>query len=176
MDVVDAWDISRDARKYDGPYPIVAHPPCGPWSRLRHLCKHQDPELAIIAVDQLRTYGGVLEHPAQSKLWDACRLPRPGELSYEPDIWTLEVDQVRWGHVARKRTWLLFCGVPKGAIGQIPPDREPTHWVSAPARVRRSNPDRRACSAQQARRTPPAFARWLVSLAKRASMARDIEE
>lgn len=160
----------RDAKLYDGPWPLVAHPPCGPWGAMRHMCKRQDPACALRAIEQVRRWGGVLEHPAYSRLWAHCELPRPGEV---PDVWggrSIEVEQVRWGHVARKRTWLYLVGV--RSIGAIPPSREPTHWVCGSR-----NPNRRGrggivpsgikvCSAQQRRRTPPAFAEWLVALAR----------
>ena len=67
-----------------------------------------------IAVEHVRKYGGVLEHPAGSKLWGACAMPPPGlwlnetRSKYADDAceadayggYTIEVRQVEWGHVA----------------------------------------------------------------------------
>lgn len=161
MALVECWDEKRDARLYEGPHPVVAHPPCGPWGRLARFCTKQDASCGPRAVEQVRAYGGVLEHPAGSRLWDACNLPPP----WHPDDHgrTIEVEQVRWGHVARKRTWLYMVGV--ADAGQFPPAREPTHWVRkrpgeiVPAGIK-------MCSPEQRRRTPIAFAEWLVSLAR----------
>src|SRR5689334_6621614 len=74
---VDCWDESRDARLYDGPHPVVAHPPCGPWSKLRHLCKEETADCGLRAVDQVRRFGGVLEQPEHSKLWDELEIEKP---------------------------------------------------------------------------------------------------
>lgn len=55
---VDCWDVERDARRYDGPHPIVAHPPCGAWGRLRHLHRRNDADCAPRAVEQVQKWGG----------------------------------------------------------------------------------------------------------------------
>jgi hypothetical protein len=173
MSGVNAWDATRDAKRYRGPWPIVAHPPCGPWGQLRHLSKHDDPTCAPRAVAQVRKCGGVLEHPCGSKLWDHCGLPRPGRGRDAFGGYTVEVCQVDWGHVARKRTWLYCVGVPLSAHETRPP-REPTHYVGLDHRWRRTARETGkrvllGCSAEQRRRTPIDFACYLIKLARAAS-------
>lgn len=159
------YDEKRDACTYDGPHPVVAHPPCGPWSKLRHLYCGNEHALAPHAVEQVRRWGGVLEHPAHSKLWAAMQMPAPKE---PPDRFggrTIEVDQCNWGHVARKRTWLYLVGVRNNAV-KLPPERSPTHWASGGGTGRgKVPPGIKVCSAAQRRRTPVAFAEWLLDLA-----------
>ena len=69
----DVYDMERDARIYDGPHPVVAHPPCRAWGRLRVFASPRPDErnLARLAVAMVREFGGVLEHPAGSTLWAA---------------------------------------------------------------------------------------------------------
>lgn len=173
MPGVDCWDEQRDARAYDGPHPVVAHPPCGPWGNLRHLYRGAEHDCARRALEQVRQFGGVLEHPAGSRLWHAMQLPMPGELPDALGGTTFEVEQVAWGHVARKRTWIYVVGVPRDVVARsIRTGGIPTHWVSGGRKKTRKGsggliPEGiKACSAQQRRRTPPAFAEWLVSLAR----------
>jgi len=178
---IDCWDEARDARGYDGPAPIVAHPACGPWSRLRHLYRGGEggPELAVRALEQVRAFGGVLEHPAESKLWwhDSTLGEHLGRFGAHVDRfggYCLAADQCEWGHVARKRTWLYLVRVPRSALEAPPfPGREPTHWVSGgrgrvgkKAKTTPVPPGIKVCSAQQRRRTPPLFAEYLVRLAR----------
>ena len=108
------WTIERDARKYAGPYPVVAAPPCAQYCQMRHLSK-DDPEAyscAPRAVEQVREFGGVLEHPARSDLWRVADLPMPGGIDRDKyGGWSLEVRQFDFGHVSLKKTWLYIVGV-----------------------------------------------------------------
>jgi hypothetical protein len=175
---VDCWTKERDARLYDGPWPVVAHPPCGPWGALRHLYRGDEHDCAPRALAQVHAFGGVLEHPAGSKFWDAASLPKPGENWSDYSGHAVEVEQVEWGHVARKRTWLYLVGVPRSAIEAPPfPGRQPTHYASG-GRTSSSRtggavpPGMKVCSAQQRNRTPVLFAGYLVRLARAAGEAR----
>jgi hypothetical protein len=123
-----------------------------------------EPSVSQIAVEQVRRWGGVLEHPEGSVLWLAARLPLPGGLPDEHGGWSIEVDQVSWGHRARKRTWLYVVGVRPSDI-VILRGGTPTHRIA----VDRRKPNRsglKELSAQGRRRTPRAFAEFLVAIAR----------
>ena len=175
---VDCWDVARDARKYGGPGPVVAHPPCGPWGRLKHLYRGSEHDCGPIAVAAVRQFGGVLEHPARSLLWAYCEMPEPGTPCDQHGGFSIEVEQCAWGHVARKTTWLYFVGVSRELVlAGVKTGGVPTHWVSgfrtstgrSPKHYKQNGsavpPGIKVCSAQQRRRTPRAFAEWLVCLA-----------
>jgi hypothetical protein len=119
---VDPWDQQRDARLYDGPWPVVAHPPCSSWCQLASVNQARwgsmigdDDGTFEAALAAVRRFGGVLEHPAYSIAWDRYGLPRPVRGGWaqsidDPGI-TTEVSQSAYGHDARKRTWLYAVGV-----------------------------------------------------------------
>lgn len=119
---VDPWDEKRDARLYPGPHPVVAHPPCSRWCRLAGLVearwghkRGEDGGSFASALDSVRRYGGVLEHPAYSDAWAVFNLPRPsregGWVGGLCGGWSAHVEQLRYGHVAKKATWLYAYGV-----------------------------------------------------------------
>jgi hypothetical protein len=119
---VDPWDIARDARKYQGPHPVVAHPPCSSWCQLAPINQARyghpvgaDDGCFAAALAAVRTWGGVLEHPANSYAWPAFGLERPPvDGGWIRDIfggWTCQVAQGHYGHDAAKGTWLYACHV-----------------------------------------------------------------
>ncbi len=121
---IDPWDEARDARKYTGPYPVIAHPPCQRWGRFWHgstAKPHQyrlgeDGGCFAAALTAVRNYGGVLEHPAHSKAWGFFGLEKPkaGQGWIKADEyggWTCHVEQGHYGHIARKATWLYASKV-----------------------------------------------------------------
>jgi len=55
-----------------------------------------------------------LEHPAYSDAWPAFSLPKPQREGWQRGIcggWSAHVEQGRYGHVAKKATWLYAFGV-----------------------------------------------------------------
>lgn len=120
---VDPWDIKRDAMRYEGPHTVVAHPPCARWCRLAGLVESRyghkrgdDGGTFAFALECVRRFGGVLEHPAWSDAWAAYGLPVPPRGGgWTRSIWcggaTCEVLQSSYGHRARKPTWLYAHGV-----------------------------------------------------------------
>ena len=170
---VDPWSLERDAKNYRGPWPVVAHPPCGPWGRLRRFSTKQDPTLGPLAVRQVQQYGGVLEHPSSSKLWEFMDLPLPGELPgvRQTPGFTVQVDQVNWGHPARKRTWVYIVGVKPEEVDVAPPfpNRKPERVIGSSTRGRRETAERLTyASKRTALLSPPAFSDWLIDIASRA--------
>lgn len=162
---IDAFAATQDARRYAGPHPIVAHPPCGPWGRFWWNYKGGEGarSCGLRAVEQVRKWGGVLEHPAHSSLWDAAGMPAPGEGHDHDDGYTLEVRQVDWGHPAVKPTWLYIVGADPADIPPVPLPGQPTHVM---VRLRRNKNELPELRKNLRHLTPPRFAAWLVELAR----------
>ncbi|HMJ55681.1 MAG TPA: hypothetical protein VK540_26580 [Polyangiaceae bacterium] len=166
MEGVECWGEERDAKNYAGPWPVVAHPPCGPWGRLRFLCRLQDPACGPAAVQSVREFGGVLEHPVDSLLWRRCGMPLPGWLPDEFGGRTYAVRQVAWGHSCEKPTWLYVVGVdPSLVLAGIRTGGVATHRVTSGPR----GPQFPTATNVKRRLSPPAFAEWLVELARTVS-------
>lgn len=65
---VDLWGVSRNALTYAGPYPVICHPPCGPWGKYRSVSKESKLHGAA-AMHFVHKWGGVVEHPVGSSLF-----------------------------------------------------------------------------------------------------------
>lgn len=74
---VDPWDVQRDARRYAGPWPIVAHPPCERFGRWAGKEIGQDGGCFEAALTVARLYGGIIEHPADSHAWRLYGIKAP---------------------------------------------------------------------------------------------------
>jgi hypothetical protein len=187
LDGVDPWDKARDARQYTGPHPVVAHPPCERWGRYwgggpsvkvpRKM--GDDGGCFKSAINAVRAYGGILEHPEGSHAWRAFHLntpPRHGGWVVADWVggWTCCVEQGAYGHRARKATWLYARGVelPSLLWGKNPGPfvrLEPGHRSTAEGQLKRSAaPPIERISAFERIGTPLPFRDLLLGIARTA--------
>ncbi len=193
LDGVDPWDEARDARQYGGPHPVVAHPPCQRWGKLwagqplwikrtgERKIKGDDNGCFAAALDAVRRYGGVLEHPWGSHAWPHFGLtvpPRAGGW-YAAELpgtkwqgWTCCVEQGRYGHYARKPTLLYAVGADLPALRwgisepTFPPEAIAKHGL---AYCKRAGELAFKCGGKDNKHrigTPPEFRDLLISLAQ----------
>lgn len=118
----DNWDIKRDAKNWPGGNAIIAHPPCRAWGNYSNKAKPipGERELAIWAIEQIRKWGGILEHPRTSRLWKEMKLPRPGEQPDQYEGFSISIDQYWFGHRGKKNTWLYIKGTTLQKLPIIP--------------------------------------------------------
>lgn len=184
---VDPWDEQRDARLYGGPWPVVAHPPCERWGRYWSggpsakvkRQKGDDGGCFAAALEAVKKWGGILEHPAHTHAWKAFDLIHPEFGRWKQDLWgpwVTEVAQGAYGHRARKLTWLLY-------VGPKPP---PLNWDPCAGRERLDEgfhskaerdaaraagiPPRKRLSRVENLRTPLPFRDLLLSIARSAAL------
>ncbi|NQT13160.1 MAG: hypothetical protein HQ582_10455 [Planctomycetes bacterium] len=165
---VEVYGPSRNARTFDGGMPIVAHPPCRAWSAfMRHWAKPEpgEMELGLWCAEQLRLWGGVLEQPAHSRLFEAAGLPLPPHRMGE--LQSIAVKQRWWGYPTRKATWLCFCRVDVRLL-KIPFELRAT--------TRGDRETYQNMSHKQRSATTPDFARWLVEAARLAQQVIQFED
>jgi len=160
---VDCWDKDRDIRNFYGKHPVICHPPCAQWGQMAHFANinFEEKELALRCVDLVRCNGGVLEHPAQSKLYPGY-LPRPGGIDLYGG-YSICVDLHWFGYPARKKTLLYIVGIPQKELPAIPYSLDAVthtvcHW--------RSNTLPTVPKSQRAA-TPLNMALWLIETCNR---------
>jgi hypothetical protein len=195
---VEVWDEKRDARRYAGPWPVVAHPPCARWSRLAGFTearfgykRGEDGGCFAAALASVRRFGGVIEHPADSRAFYNFGLPIPGRAgewtgTLLDEGWSCYIEQGRYGFPVRKATWLYAVGteLPPLRWGRVNAYGEFT-WMRKPgARPRVASPrnlgridgwrDEWAHGYKTATSiTPPAFRDVLLAMARSAAGAVD---
>lgn len=192
---VDPWDAERDARLYNGPHPVVAHPPCQRWGKFwagQPLAikrtgirkkKGDDGGCFKAALSDVRIYGGVLEHPENSHAWAHFNLnPPPREGGWvAADFyggWTCCVEQGRYGHYARKPTWLyaVRTDLPELEWGKSTwePDPEVVARIGLARAKKRGEVASSGGGTDSTARihTPPAFRELLIGMARSAQAMR----
>lgn len=169
----DVWDKGRDARNWKGGAPGIYHPPCGQWGNMAQFANvSEEKQLAIQAVNLIRQYGGVLEHPATSKLWNYMGLPMPGQID-QYGGYSICINQSWFGHKAEKRTLLYIVGVDQQNLPEIPISFDRIDYCVRYSRrqwkLRKEKGIKsvKEITKQEREHTPEALAKWLMAVAEK---------
>lgn len=186
LEGVDPWDAQRDARAYAGPWPVVAHPPCERWGRYWGGGPSAKVKRALgddggcfrSALESVRIWGGLLEHPEASHAFAAHGLARPAwRAGWTPAGdglgWVCCVAQGHYGHRARKLTWLYAVRTARPELDWSVPSGEGARldlgYHSAEERRAHAGAPRgtgRRLSTAENLATPEPFRDLLISLAR----------
>jgi len=175
---VEAWDEKRDARRYPGPFPVVAHPPCSGWGThaTSGRASTSSNDCGSAAWDALMLWGGVIEQPYRSTLfrdvagldlygyataWKLGRTPwgqwlPVGNPTGGRGLWVTRIKQGDWGFESPKAT-LLVCNIEQWSTPpsfEQPARKAPNLLENMPSNRRHT--------------TPRALALALVELARMA--------
>lgn len=196
IDGIDLWDIERDARKYNGPHPVIAHPPCERWGRYwsggpmlagtsKAKQKGDDGGCFKSALASVRKWGGVIEHPEGSHAWGHFGLskPRKGQGWIKADDlggFTCSVEQGHYGHMARKATWLYANKTSLPELQWGPSAKgiriDPGFHSKEERSIMAMMPRCKRLSKHQRTTTPEPFRNILIDIAKSVLGSRGINE
>lgn len=179
---IDPWGVDRDARDYEGPHPVIAHPPCQRWGRYwsggpsasKRRQLGDDKGCFWTALSSVRQFGGVLEHPEASHAFKTFGLPLPDWHGgwTEPDMYggrSCCVAQGNYGHKGRKMTWLYAVRTEYPELIWGPCEKKIRMDVGYHSKEERARATRtgvcQRLSHRQRLLTPPEFKQLLVQIA-----------
>lgn len=169
---IDCWDKKRDAMQWAGSNPIICHPPCAQWGKLRSFAHSnaQEKIMALWCIDQIRIHGGILEHPRHSKIVEEAKLPLPGEYD-QYGGYTLYIDQFNFGHKAKKETLLYICGCPKDQLPPIPIRFDRIDYVMGTWKGMKSS--KKIVTKSEREHTPAGLALWMIEVAEKCKIRKE---
>jgi hypothetical protein len=178
---VDPWDEYRDARFYNGPHAVIAHPPCERWGMLARLVESKSKGLLRVgddarcfemALKAVETYGGVLEHPAETRAWPHFGLDSPKQGLWKPSRmgFVCQVAQSAYGHKATKKTWLYCVGLDRLELPVLKWEcPRGTHEIGGETRLKEKRP---SLPKPERSITPIEFRDFLIQIAETVERKR----
>lgn len=153
----DCYDEKRNALSYKGSNPVIAHPPCRLWSKLRSFSKAPASEksLAIWSIELVRLVGGIVEHPYDSQLWKEIECPGVGEFDKFGGT-SFVFDQFDFGYYTRKRTRIYIVGL--NSLKELP--RLNLRFVPVTRKFQNLSPKQRS-------ETTPELCLWFLEIIKK---------